>query len=69
LQIDQAQAQYISLLIADCGARDNAPVIVCPAHHSQACIPLNVSACADELETKASQLGLFAGSSAGTKLL
>src|SRR5262249_23703312 len=65
---DPAQAQYIWQSIADCDARGNAPVNVCPVHHSQACSLSNAAACADELMV-ALQLCPYVGSSAGTKPL
>src|SRR6516165_9302981 len=65
-QTDPAQAQYISLSIADCDVRDNAPVIEYPRPGWQACNPSNAAACADEPGTEASQLCPFAGSFART---
>src|SRR5262249_21495376 len=68
-QTDQAQALYIWPSIANCDGRDNAPVIECPVHHSEARSPLNAAACADELETEPLPLRRYAGSFARTTLL
>src|SRR6516164_7556720 len=52
-QTDQAQAQYISLSIANSEARDNAQASEYLARHLLACSPLNVAACEDELGMEA----------------
>src|SRR6516165_10414385 len=48
-QTDPAQAQCISLLIADCDVRDNALASEYPRLGCRACTPLNAAACGDEL--------------------
>jgi len=49
-QTDPAQAQCISLLIANSCDRDNAQVSEYPRPGWRACIPWNAAACEDELE-------------------
>jgi hypothetical protein len=52
-QTDLALTLYIERSIVNFDDRDNAPSFGCPVHHSQACIPWNAAAYADEPGTEA----------------